>query len=406
MAAGTSDLRVIEDVFWIVLGRAAKAVELRDEARGFHPGTRQTLLMRLLASPEFLKIVCAWRDGREPYGDPEATERGLASIGSPTDFVTAAYECLLGRPADEGGLLHYTAALLEGDTRRQILRALGTSEEFNRRHHALAPEGGRVLRDTQLCELANHAKWDNDEWLAILRSLGLSDDKLSMHRKPYEFTQLIFGCRRLGALRDDSCILSVGAGHELVLYWLANHVRRVVATDMYEGVWQDVQGREGDPDVIRRPEDYAPFPYRNDHLVFMKMDGRQLAFDSGTFDIAYSLSSIEHFGGIEGASATIREMGRVLKPGGILALATEYVLSGPPHDETFQPQEFAALLNQPGLELVQPLDDKVYRRYEYSAIDLYRNPYQTPHMVVRFNDTVFTTAMVFLRKLPFSGRAA
>ena len=130
----------------------------------------------------------------------------------------------------------------------------------------------------------------------------------------------------------------------------------------------------------------------------MKMDGRQLAFDNDTFDVTYSLSSIEHFGGVDGAAATIAEMGRVLKPGGILALATEYVLSGPPHDETFQPAEFAALLNQPGLELVEPMDDKVYRRYEYNAIDLYKNPYQTPHMVVRFNDTVFTTVMVFLRK--------
>ena len=177
------------------------------------------------------------------------------------------------------------------------------------------PDGGRILRDTQLCELANPAKWDNDEWLAILRSLGLSDDKLSMHRKPYEFTQLIFGCQRLGALRDDADVLSVGAGHELVLYWLANRVRRVVATDMYEGVWQDVQGREGDPEVIHKPEEYAPFPYRKDHLVFMKMDGRQLAFDNDTFDVTYSLSSIEHFGGVDGAAATIAEMGRVLKPG-------------------------------------------------------------------------------------------
>jgi hypothetical protein len=92
-------------------------------------------------------------------------------------------------------------------------------------------------------------------------------------------------------------------------------------------------------------------------------------------------------------------MARVLKPGGILALATEYVLAGPPHDETFLPAEIAGLINQPGLELVQPIDEAVYRRYEYAAIDLYRNPYQTPHMVVRFDDTIFTTVMVFLRKL-------
>ena len=200
-------------------------------------------------------------------------------------------------------------------------------------------------------------------------------------------------------MREDSSVISVGAGHELVLYWLANHVRRVIATDMYEGVWQDVQGREGDPDVINRPDEYAPFPYRRDHLTFMKMDGRQLAFRDRTFDIAYSLSSIEHFGGMDGAAATIREMGRVLKPGGILALATEYVLGGPPHEETFLPTG-----DRQPRRSTRPRAGAADRRsasterYEYVAIDLYRNPYQTPHMVVRFNDTVFTTVMVFLRK--------
>jgi ubiquinone/menaquinone biosynthesis C-methylase UbiE len=133
--------------------------------------------------------------------------------------------------------------------------------------------------------------------------------------------------------------------------------------------------------------------------VFMRMDGRRLAFSDAVFDIAYSLSSIEHFGGIAGATETIREMTRVLRPGGILALATEFVLQGPPHEETFQPLEFARMIDQPGLELVEPLDDRVYRRYEHTAIDLYKNPYQAPHMVVRFNDTVFTTVMVFLRRV-------
>src|SRR6185295_605248 len=106
---------------------------------------------------------------------------------------------------------------------------------------------------------------------------------------------------------DTAQVLSVGAGHEQVLYWLANRVGRVVATDMYEGAWQTARAHEGDPGVIRRPEDYAPFPYRRDHLVFMKMDGRRLAFRNATFDIAYSLSSIEHFGNMAGATDAIRE---------------------------------------------------------------------------------------------------
>ena len=184
-----------------------------------------------------------------------------------------------------------------------------------------------------------------------------------------------------------------------MLYWLANHVKHVVATDLYEGVWQSVQGREGDPDVLAHPEEYAPFPYRRDHLTFMRMDGRRLTFPDASFDIAYSLSSIEHFGGIEGAVETIREMARVLRPGGILALATEYVLEGPHTRRRSSRPSLRSLIAQPGLELVQPIDEAVYRRYSYHAVDLYKNPYQTPHMVVRFNDTVFTTVMVFLRKV-------
>jgi len=339
---------------------------------------RQAILSRLL--PSFTP-------------PPQQAEESPAGkdVVSDEDFVRVAYDRVLARAADESGLRHYTASLAAGNTRANVVRALVHSPEFVRR-------AARVPRDTQLCELANPAKWDNEEWVDILRSLGLSDDKRLMHRKPYEFAQLIFGGRRLGVMHDETRVLSVGAGHEGVLYWLANRVGWVVATDLYEGVWQQVQGREGDPNVLSNPEAYAPFPYRRDRLTFMRMDGRRLAFRDGTFDLAYSLSSIEHFGGVENAAATLREMGRVLRPGGIVALATEYVLDGPTHAETFQPAEFMQLIDQPGLELVEPIDAGVYRRYAFTPVDLYGDPFETPHMLVRFNDTVFTTVMVFLRK--------
>jgi hypothetical protein len=35
------------------------------------------------------------------------------------------------------------------------------------------------------------------------------------------------------------------------------------------------------------------------------MDGRRLAFRDAAFDVVYSLSSIEHFGGMPGATETI-----------------------------------------------------------------------------------------------------
>ena len=114
--------------------------------------------------------------------------------------------------------------------------------------------------------------------------------------------------------------------------------------------------------------------------------------------MSYSLSSIEHFGGFDGASQTMREMARVVKPGGVLALATEYVLSGPPHEETFQPEEIHALIRESGLQLVEPIDEGVYRRYQTRPVNVRLAPYLSPHMLVEMDGTVFTSVMVFLRK--------
>jgi SAM-dependent methyltransferase len=391
MPPGGRDTTFIQDTYWIVLGRAATPSELADEQQGHLNKDQLTLLRGIMSSPEFGRLRRAWRDGRETHADPEGLERALTALGPPEAFIRRAYETILGRQPDADGARHYAGALRSGERRMNIIRGLAISDEFERRWQS-------IPRDTQLCELANPAKWDNEDWLDLLRSLGLSDDRLVMHRKPYEFTQLLYGCRRLGVLREDASFLSVGAGHEHVLYWLANHVHRVVATDMYEGVWQDERAREGDPVVLENPEQYAPFPYRRDRLEFRRMDGRSLQFADETFDVSYSLSSIEHFGGFEGAAKTMREMARVLKRDGILALATEYVISGPPHDETFQPAEVHALIQASGLTPVEPIDELVYRRYESVPVDLADNPYRSPHMTVRLGKTVFTSVMAFLRK--------
>jgi SAM-dependent methyltransferase len=394
---GRSGAAFVESAYWIALGRPPAPEELTRALRGLHEGSKGTLLIWLLTIPEGIRhrSTCLTR---ADSADRRDLERGLRALGSDADFVSQAYEGLLGRTADDDGLRHYAGALARGDSRVSVLRSIVASDEFERRVTSLLTFGV-VPRDVQLCELANPAKWDNPEWVGILRDLGHTDDKASMHRKAYEFTQLVFGLQRLGLLTTDTRIISIGAGHELILYWLANRARLVIATDLYGNTWRHARGSEGDPRVLVEPELYAPFPYRRDHLRFVIMDGRSVAFRDGAFDVAYCLSSIEHFGGLPGAVAAVAEMARVLRPGGVLALATEYVLSGPPHEETFQPEAFEALLRQPGLELVQPVDVDVYRRYEFTPVDLHRNPYQSPHMVVRFGDTVFTTAMVFLRRI-------
>lgn len=339
---------------------------------------------------------------RRPAADPERQE-ALQALTSPADdeatFVSRCYDALLGRPADPGGLAHYTARLRDGATRLSIVETLAASDEFDGRVRRLAPAASRIPRDVQLCELANPAKWDNPEWHAILRSLvAVPTDPASMHRKAYEYAQTIFGLRRLGRLDPATRVLSVGAGHEVILYWLANQVGQVIATDLYDGEWRSAFAREGNPDVLRDPAAYAPFPYRQDRLRFLRMDGSRLGFRDASFDVVYSLSSIEHFGGVEGARRSVADMARVLKPGGVLALATEWCVRGQAAGEVFSPAQVRAILDHPCLRLVQPIDDRVWDRYETEPVDLRVDRFQSPHMLLKHDEAIFTSVVVFLEK--------
>jgi SAM-dependent methyltransferase len=315
-------------------------------------------------------------------------------------FVTACYETLLGRAPDAAGLDHYLAQLAAGMPRESLEEILRASDEYLDRQKRLAPASARVPRDVQLCELANPAKWDNPEWIAGLRSLAAAPiDKAQMHRKAYELAQTIFGLRRLGAITDAARVLSVGAGHEPILYWLANHAGRVIATDRYDGEWQSKFAREGSPEVLGDAARFAPFPYREDRLLFLRMDGLALAFRDASFDIVYSLSSIEHFGGADGACRAVAEMARVLKRGGVLALATEWCVRGEAGGDVFSPEDVARIIGHRGLRLVQPIDDRVWDRYEMDPVDLRVDRFQTPHMLLKHDATIFTSVYVFLEKL-------
>jgi SAM-dependent methyltransferase len=387
----------VELCFRIVLGRIPEPFERGEHTRSLEAGVpRDDVRRAFVESPEFLLRRRDWRVKLPPAAGADAA---LDELGDEAEFVGHCYRVLLGRQPDDEGVAFYVGHLRARQPRGWVVRTLGTSREFNDRWAGLSDTGTPPV-DVQLCELANPAKWDNPAWLDILLSYRvIPDHKEAMHRKGYEFTQLAFGLRQLGVLQDGARVLSVGAGHEAPAFWLANHAGRVIATDLYAGAWQSVGACEGSARVLQRPEDFAPFPYRADRLAFMRMDGRRLGFRDATFDIAYSLSSIEHFGGILGASDAVREMARVLKPGGVLALATEWCIDGPGGDEIFTPDEVRQLVTVPGLRLVEPIDDRVWSRYRSEPVDVERTPKKTPHMLLRQGESVFTSVMLFLRRV-------
>ena len=236
----------------------------------------------------------------------------------------------------------------------------------------------------KLCDLPD---FEDPELCACLREIagtGYTPEE-ELRRKFWEYAMLGLYLEEVGALREDAEALAVGAGHEEPLFWLANRIKRVVASDIYgEGSFA---GREADVSMLTDPDEYAPYPYRRDHLEVVQMNALELDIPDESFDIVFSLSSIEHFGGPVEVKRAAREMSRVLRRGGHLIIVTECFVGSSPLDwpllqfairvgslgrrcatakprtriiDTFTPREIERYIVRPtGLELVQPLDTAV-----------------------------------------------
>ncbi|HWD08468.1 MAG TPA: FkbM family methyltransferase [Actinomycetota bacterium] len=148
------------------------------------------------------------------------------------------------------------------------------------------------------------------------------------HRKDWEVAMAVRSFDRFGVLRPDATLLGVGAGQEDTLFYLTRRVGQVVATDRYlaPGEWQSL----APPLMMVDPESVSRMPFQPERLVVQHMDGRWLRYADETFDGIFSCGSIEHFGEFTDVASSAYEMGRVLKPGGIVALSTEFRLTGPP----------------------------------------------------------------------------
>ncbi len=147
-------------------------------------------------------------------------------------------------------------------------------------------------------------------------------------RKDWEVAMSVRALRHFGALNPDAVILGVAAGTEDTIFYLTRHARQVFVTDRYlgAGAW----GQVAPVAMLVDPAFLAPFDFDPNRLVVQHMDGRSLRYPDETFDAVFSSGSIEHFGELLDVAHAAYEMGRVLKPGGILALSTEFKIEGPP----------------------------------------------------------------------------
>ena len=89
---------------------------------------------------------------------------------------------------------------------------------------------------------------------------------------------------------------------------------------------------------------------------------RQIEFPDESFDFAYSSSSVEHIGGWDDFRAHLAEVRRVLKPGGVHVLTTEFVYGPPlntPNDFKFDAEGLEWWLRQSGMDYHPVIDCRV-----------------------------------------------
>src|ERR687890_547814 len=252
--------------------------------------------------------------------------------------------------------------------------------------------------------------WKNQEIRETLCQLQKLSPQGFIHRKDWEWALGIVAMRRFGKLTKNSKAIGVGAGREEVLFYLANNINHVYATDLYDAKdWKNF----APSDFPENPKKYAPFPYKEGALTVLRMDGTKLEFPSENFDIAFSFSSIEHFGGKNhsGALKSLREIERVLKKEGIAVIATEYIINNKSHPEFFNRETiYSDLINKlEKLQLVEPLDLRITTNtldtvVEFFSIDANWNnideEYKKTHplILLRVRNILFTSVMLVFQK--------
>jgi SAM-dependent methyltransferase len=287
-----------------------------------------------------------------------------------------------------------------------------------------------VRKFAKLCDVRD---WDDAELLRVLREiLPERDPSAHVERKVWEFGMLALFLEQTGRMSDQTEALAVGAGDERIVFWLANRLGRVVATDIYgEGQFSD---REARSSMLEDPAAHAPFRYREDRLEVRWMDARRLEFPDASFDVVFSLSSFEHFGAPEDVAAAARELGRVLRPGGHAFVVTECFVHRHPLNaasvdlavkvatlgrkrtragvrrravvvEVFTARELERLIIRPsGLELMQPLDLTLppesrvnVTRTDQAGLHPASGDYW-PHVLLKAGRSTFTSVALPLQK--------
>ena len=170
-----------------------------------------------------------------------------------------------------------------------------------------------------LSKICDAADWFDTEFHSIV--INELKESPRFHRKQWEFAMIFLALKKLGFLNENMTGLSLGGGNERVLYSIAQHVNKLIVTDLYDEdtTWDCAKTK--DPDEYIKAS--KPFDVDDSKIKALRMDMRYLDFEDNTFDFCYSACAIEHIGDFDDFVRHLDEVYRVLKEDGVYVFTTE-----------------------------------------------------------------------------------
>lgn len=248
-------------------------------------------------------------------------------------------------------------------------------------------------------------------------AFGLTEPEIIPDSKQWECAMMLRTFADHGLIKPGAKFVGLGAGSEQTTFVLAGHGCVVFPTDRYLEVtpWSDV----APAGMMAAPSAFSRIDHDARNVIPVHTDARAVRLPSDFFDGVYSAGSIEHFGSITAVEAAAEEMGRLLRPGGVASISTEFRLDGPNDRKWFDdncilftPELLQRHIIEPsGLELIDEPDfstsdatfdsrvvllDFLTKTKGMKTIEDKRNAY--PNLVLFHEGFLFCSVHLALRK--------
>jgi alpha-1,3-rhamnosyl/mannosyltransferase len=204
-----------------------------------------------------------------------------------------------------------------------------------------------------LSKLCNAEDWDDPRWLTAAREVfgdELATGVFARHRAVWEPAHVLRGLDALGVLHPQARVLLTGPGSPP----LANAVRERAR-------------------VVTDGADRAPV------------------------DVACSLGALQECRTPAAVDDALRALAARVRPGGVVAIATDVVLDG---SDGLRPDALAAFAARAGLELRGGVDCSLSDATLAGCVDERFGLEALPHLVVRLGGRLIGSAVAFLHKAP------